>query len=154
MKKAVTLRLNEDGPALLTDHPAGFLHGASDGNEIHAVNFDCGNAKHWTAGRQTHLPGLLPDMGGDRIEIVLQKEDNRQIVQSGDVHGLVGGPCHKGSVAEEADRDVARAEQFVSQTVACRVGQVPADNRAGARNTSPSEPHVHGTTTAAAKAGV
>ena len=77
MEESVADGLDHHRPAALADHAARLLHGAAHGQELHPVHLDGGDAQHGAAGGEPGFPGLLADMGRDRVEIILQEEDDR-----------------------------------------------------------------------------
>src|SRR5947207_965850 len=111
MQEAITDRLDHHRAAALLDDLERPLHALAHRDRVHAVELDRRDAEHRPARGQPGLAGLLGHRGRDRVEIVLQEEDDRQAVERRQVHRLVGRAVHQRAGAEVADRDSSVAVQ-------------------------------------------
>ena len=100
-------------------------------------HLDGGDAQHGAAGGEPRLAGLFADMGRDGVEIILEEEDDRQAIERGDVHRLIGGPAISVPSPKNATETWSRPRHLVGQRIARRMGQIAADDGAGAGNARP-----------------
>ena len=71
---------------------------------IGPVDGDAGEAVALRPGRDLAAADLLVERNADRVAVVLADEDDRQLVNAGEVHGLVDLTLVAGALAEAGER--------------------------------------------------
>jgi hypothetical protein len=90
----------------------GFANRVIDGDHVLAVLDP--DARHSEARRAVNDPSAGHRVGRrrERVEVVLAKEDDRQLVGRSQVHGFIENPLVRGAVTEECYRDAVLAKHL------------------------------------------
>ncbi len=149
---AVGLGLEQDGSAAVAARGGGLLGGRVDRVGVVAVDGvgldpvrggavgDAGHTRH---------PAAVAELG---VDVVLADEDDGQVPDRGEVHGLVEGALVDRAFAEEGDGDAFLAQQLAREARADREREAGADDRVRADDPVGGVRHVHRAALAAAEA--
>ena len=154
MEMPVTDGLDQDRPAVPADVIDRPLRRLAHGERIHAVDFQRRHAETQAAAAQARFACLLAHMGRHRIQVVLDKENRRAIVQRRQIERLQRRSHLRRAIAEKRYRDIVTATVLVGKGIADRVRRVAADNGVGAETARLGKAQMHGATAATAKAGL
>ncbi len=135
---------------------AGALDGGArnleHGEDVVAVDRDAGDAIGGGLAGDLGIEGRLGERRRRGVEIVLADEDDRRLLDAGEVHRLVEAAVVDRAVAEEGDADVVAALGPGADAGAGGVADAGGDDAVGAEQADRAIVEMHGAAAAAAAA--